>query len=108
MSENDAWGHISVRQFTHCEQRGPCGAGLVWHALLPCEHVLEVLPHLFVEDHMEEEDEDSLWKTKATSYKPRSEKDVDWHAQTATLCYLQTAEASKQVVEGHHIAVDRH
>lgn len=51
---------VCVCLFTHREQRGPCGAGLVWYALLSCEDVLEVLPHLFVEDHMEEEDEDSL------------------------------------------------
>lgn len=51
---------MSVCLSTHCEQRGSCGAGLVWHALLSCEDVLEVFPHLFVEDHMEEEDEDSL------------------------------------------------
>lgn len=52
--------HFSVCLFTHSEQRGPCGTGFVWYALLSCEDVLEILPHLFVEDHMEEEDEDSL------------------------------------------------
>lgn len=49
-----------IGSFTHCEQRGPCGAGLIRYSLLPGEDVFEVLPHIFVEDHMEEEDEDSL------------------------------------------------
>ncbi len=50
----------AILLFTHCEQRGPRGAGFVLYALLSCEDVLEVLPHLFVEDHVEEEDEDPL------------------------------------------------
>lgn len=55
---SDTSGLISL--ITHCEQRGPRGAGFVWYAFLPREDILEVLPHFFVEDHMEEEDEDSL------------------------------------------------
>lgn len=66
MAMNDTWGRIGL--FTHCEQRGPGGAGLVWHALFPCEDVLEVLPHLFIDDQMEEEDEDSLWRKRSEIY----------------------------------------
>lgn len=59
----DKWG-VTVAHVAHCQQRGPRGAGFVWHTLLSCEDVLEVFPHLIVEDHVEEEDEDSLWRKK--------------------------------------------
>lgn len=49
-----------LKTFTHCEQRGPGGAGIIWYVLLPREGVLEVPPNLFAEDHVEEENEDSL------------------------------------------------
>lgn len=49
-----------ARLSTYCEQRCPRGAGLIWNVFLSCDDVLEVLPRLFVEDHVEEEDEDSL------------------------------------------------
>lgn len=54
----------SSKRCTHCKQGGSCGAGLVRNHFLPREDVLEVLPHVFVEDHMEEEDEDSLRSQK--------------------------------------------
>lgn len=54
----------SSKRCTDCKQGGSCGAGLVRYHFLPCEDVLEVLPHVFVEDHMEEEDEDSLQSQK--------------------------------------------
>lgn len=48
------------KTFTHREQRGPGGARIIWYVLLPREDVLEVPPNLFAEDHVEEENEDSL------------------------------------------------
>lgn len=108
MPKKYMWGQIGL--FTHCEQRRPRGAGLVWYALLPREDVLEVLPHLFVEDHMEEEDEDSLRRKRNEIYDKQGskKKDVRLRYKHDPLSYLQTAEDREQVVEGHHIAVDRH
>lgn len=108
MPKDDTWGHIGL--FTHCEQRGPRGAGLVRYALLPREDVLEVLPHLFVEDHVEEEDEDSLRRERneICDKQGSKKKDVSLRYKHDPLSYLQTAEDREQVVEGHHVAVDRH
>lgn len=52
--------HINSIVQTHREQRRPGSTGLVRHAFLSCEDVLQVFPHVFVEDDVEEEDENAL------------------------------------------------
>lgn len=108
-------------QSAHRQQRGPGGAGVIRNVLLPCQDVLEVPPHILVEDHVEEEDEDSLKARKSANkvcHADELNKESDGlRRQTGGAgvqvggCargYLQAAEDSEQVVEGHHVAVDRH
>lgn len=55
-----------INVYTHREQRTSGGAGLVLYTLFSSEDILNVLPHLFVEYQMEEEDEDSLGRRQSS------------------------------------------
>lgn len=69
---------------------------------------------------MEEEDEDSLEAMKSANMvrhtRHATTESTGWNGQMCGVRgrpgsasgYLQAAEDSKQVVEGHHVAVDRH